>query len=86
MYVLGGLFAKRFLRDWSLKTAFKTLLVGTVFTGLYTLILVWSGASLLDDLSKWFMSYTVATTFYELLLKEFMKRIGISVKKEDPTK
>ncbi len=77
--VLGsGFWAKNYLKKWtalrigkysvSVSTAWKTLIVGTIFTAIYILITS-QGVDITKEMSiEFFVSYIFATSFYELIL------------------
>lgn len=77
--VLGsGFWAKNYLKKWTgirlgkyfvgLSVAWKTLIVGTVFTAIYILI-VSKGVGVSKEMwIESFVSYIFATSFYELIL------------------
>lgn len=69
LVLLGGIFAKHYLARWKADTAWKTLIVGSIFLIMYCLIQEATGKFNLKDTDKIFFSYCVATSLYELLLK-----------------
>lgn len=75
LVLLGGYFSKRYLAEINLSNTIKTLLVGTVFMAVYIIILHVSGLLNKVDYLKYFLSYTVATSLYEIFAKEFGKII-----------
>lgn len=72
LVLMGGFFAKRYMAELNINNAVKTLLVGTVFTAVYLLILHMSGGLQKADYTKYFVSYCVATSLYEILIKKLM--------------
>lgn len=71
LVIAAGFFQKRYLKSFTLNSAFKTLIVGTIFTTIYM--------GLNCDFSSWecakpclmvaFISYCFATSFYEIIVK-----------------
>jgi len=91
--VLGsGFWAKNYLKKWSairigkfsvvISTAWKTLIVGTLFTVVYILIAS-RGISVTKEMwIEFFVSYIFATSFYELILAPISEWVqGKMVKK-----
>ena len=75
LVILGGYAAKKY---WVTETgkpsdAIKTLAVGTVFTIVYTLLTHLQGHAV--NMVKCFVSYAVATSMYEIIIKEVTKVI-----------
>lgn len=69
LVLLGGEFAKKYLCNVNLPVAIKTLIMGTLFTGVYIAI-----TAVYTDFDKaqmpdFFLSYCIATSLYELALK-----------------
>lgn len=83
LVVIGGLFATKYFKWWGLNNAAKTLIFGTIFIGIYILVLHLSGELRKEDYSKYFISYAVATTFYELIKKVIIGNIKKQVDKPD---
>lgn len=85
--LLGGLFAKKYVSSLKWDTVHKTLLVGSLFAAIYVGILAIEGKFVKTDLSKYFFSYAVATSLYELVLKYAINmlssKLGVKVP-EDP--
>lgn len=90
LIIAGGFFATRYLGSLtkiqlgkmviSFNDAWKTLLVGTVFTILYIVVLHFSGELQRDMVKSFFYSYVFATSFYELLVGPIVKFIGNKIK------
>jgi hypothetical protein len=72
LVLLGGFFSKRYLSSWKIDTAFKTLLMGTFFIAGYMAVLHLSGDLQKQHYAKYFVSYCVATSLYEIILKRFL--------------
>lgn len=66
--------------------ALKTLLIGSIFSAVY----VWLDYAVLKTTADWkaemFVSFTVATSFYDILIKPVMIWIGLQKKDDDPAK
>lgn len=82
LVLLGGVFAKNYMSSIKLSNVYKTLIMGSLFSLVYMGILYASGKFAKDDLVKYFFSYCVATSLYELLLRyafDFIgKKLGVS--------
>jgi hypothetical protein len=74
----GGFWAKKYLDGWThirigkwrpkFTTAWKTLIVGSIFTALYIAIMIMTGNIDQELILKYFYSYVTATSFYEIIL------------------
>ena len=78
LVIASGYFQSRYLTDWKLNASLKTLLIATIFTFIY-LSLNCNFDSL--ELAKpcllmAFISYAVATSFYEIIIKHTMTYIN----------
>lgn len=72
--LFGGMIAKNYLKEVVfMNTKWKTLVVGSLFLTLYILVLYISGQLHREDGTKYFISYSVATTFYDHLVKYLLK-------------
>lgn len=80
---LSDFFAKRYLVDINLKDSVKTLIVGTIFTIGYIVVLQLSGGLLKANFEKYFISYAVATSLNELLVRWLVTKISKFFKKEE---
>ena len=80
MVIAGGYFSKAYLTAYKASDAIKTLIVGTVFTCLYLLLMF--AAKHPINIVKCFISYAAATSFYELIIKEITKFVGTFNKDE----
>ena len=77
LVLVGGLFAKNYLNSLKMDTVYKTLLVSTVFVIMYGAIKYVSKTFIMEkDLTRFFISYCVATSLYELLLKVFLDKLS----------
>lgn len=91
LVLCGGGFSKRYLavlthihlfgRDFKISQTWKTLIVGSILSSIYIGLLAYSHQLHQDNYIKYFLSYTVATSFYEIMLKSVFTRLGL--KKED---
>lgn len=66
LVIAGGFFAKKYLAELPVKLTWLTLVTGAVFVGLYAIFLQPDRS----DYAKYFLSYCVATSMYELIIKE----------------
>jgi hypothetical protein len=79
LVIAGGYAVKRY---WStpskmFSTAWKTLIVSTTLVFIYTIIALLTGKADSDFPMRAFISYTVATSLYDLLLKNFTKKLKV---------
>lgn len=91
LVLCGGGFSKRYLgalthihlfgKDFKISQTWKTLVVGSILSSIYIALLAYSHQLHRGDFIKYFLSYTVATSFYEIMLKSVFTRLGL--KKED---
>lgn len=72
LVLMGGFFSKRYMSEININNALKTLIVGTMFTGIYLIVLSISGNLQKADYTKYFVSYCTATSLYEILIKKLM--------------
>lgn len=75
LVIAGGFFQKRYLFNIKLADAWKTFLVGFIFTSIYLLLLVASHQFKTEKLVDYFISFCVATSCYDLVLKPIIKKI-----------
>jgi hypothetical protein len=75
LVLLGGFFSKRYLSAWKWDTAIKTLIVGTIFILGYIAVLYISGELHKQHYAKYFVSYCIATSLYEIILKRFLSMV-----------
>lgn len=76
LFILGGLFAKNYFTDWKLSTAWKTLLVGSLFVLIYVLVQWWAGKFHIHDIDRYVFTYFATTSLYELILKHFFELLS----------
>ena len=69
LVIMGGIFSSKYAKGWSINNATKTLIFGSLFISIYLLILQMSGQLFREDWSKYFISYCVATSLYEIFKK-----------------
>lgn len=76
LIIAGGFFQKRYLNAWKIDSALKTLLVATIFTFLYLALncdfASWEHAR--PCLQTGFVSYAVATSLYEIIVKKLIPK------------
>ncbi|TAN17245.1 MAG: hypothetical protein EPN37_07265 [Chitinophagaceae bacterium] len=72
LILLGGIFATRYLTTWKITSAWKTLIVGTLFVTIYIGIKALEDTFKVADIESYFITYCVTTSLYELILKHFM--------------
>ena len=68
LVILGGYFARRNLKELPLNLTYTTLLTGTAFSFIYLMLLHFTGHTV--DLAKGFVSYCIATSCYDLIVKQ----------------
>lgn len=92
LVISAGFFQSKFLGWWQIvkkyptyNSSLRTLLVGTIFSIVYVALDI----ATLRTVKSWgaeiFISYAVATSFYELLVKPVLIFMGL-VQKQDPPK
>lgn len=79
IYILGGLFAKKYIKIKGVSTTYTTLIVGSLLTIAYVIAMYLENNIL--PFTKIIMSYALATSFYELILKQILKKIGMNDEK-----
>ena len=75
LVLLAGEFQKRYMVDWKANPAMKTLVTSLLFTMIYAILVIVSSGYERQLPLRWFFSYVVATSLYELLLKKWFKKI-----------
>jgi hypothetical protein len=73
LVIASGYFQSAYMKDLNFADALKTLLVSFIASGIYLLL-----AGDLNDkasLAKYFFSYFIATSLYEILLKGWTKKL-----------
>ena len=81
LVLLAGQFQKRYLFHMNMSGAMKTLLVSFVFTFVYAILLTLSEGFTKQLPLRWFFSYVVATSLYELILKRWIEKFFSDSKK-----
>lgn len=72
LVICAGFFQKKYLQEVNILPALKTLIVGCLFVGIWVLI-KWVNKSLeRDKVEDYFISFAVATSLYDLVLKPFI--------------
>lgn len=82
LVLLSGFFSTRYLFELNIKDVYKTFIVGTILTAIYLFLLNVNGMLLRADYTKYFVSYTVATSLYEILLKRLTEFIANKFKSD----
>lgn len=72
LVLLAGLFQKKYLETINLNGAWKTLIISTIFTLAYALLIALAGKYTKDLPLKCFFSFVTTTSLYELFLKKFL--------------
>jgi hypothetical protein len=72
LVLLAGLFQKKYLETINLSGAWKTLIVSTIFTLIYALLIALAGKYTKELPLNCFFSFVTATSLYELFLKKFL--------------
>lgn len=67
----AGFFQQRYLYNLKWSQALRTLAVSFVFSAVYLILLSIAGQFKKENIVQYFISYAVATSFYELLIKPF---------------
>lgn len=68
LVILGGYFARRNLKELPINLTYSTLITGTVFSFIYLWLAHLAGREV--DLVKGFVSYCIATSCYDLIVKQ----------------
>jgi hypothetical protein len=73
LVIASGYFQSAYLKDLNFNDALKTLFVSFVVSGIYLLLV----GDLNDkaSLARYFFSYFIATSLYEILLKSWTKKL-----------
>jgi hypothetical protein len=73
LVIASGYFQSAYLKDLNINDALKTLLVSFVASGIYLLL----AGDLVNkaSLAKYFFSFFLATSLYEILLKGWTKKL-----------
>lgn len=74
LVICGGFFAKKYLEPVNIVPAWKTLIVGFVFSLVYILLLIISVKFNKEKLVDYFISFAVATSLYDLVIKPVLKK------------
>ena len=74
LVLLAGLFQKKYLETINISGAWKTLIVSTIFTLVYAILVALAGNYTKELPLKCFFSFVTATSLYELFLKKFMSK------------
>jgi hypothetical protein len=73
LVIASGYFQSAYLKDLNFNDALKTLLVSFIVSGIYLAV----GGNITDkaSLAKYFFSFFLATSLYEVLLKGWTKKL-----------
>ena len=73
LVIASGYFQSAYLKDLNINDALKTLLVSFIASGIYLLL----SGDLVNkaSLAKYFFSFFLATSLYEILLKGWTKKL-----------
>jgi hypothetical protein len=75
LVICAGFFQKKYLENVNLLPAVKTLIVGCVFVAAWVII-KWANNSLVKDkIEDYFISFAVATSLYDLVVKPLLKKL-----------
>jgi hypothetical protein len=77
----AGFFQARYLGDIKGSSALKTLVVSFIFSVIYIILLKVAGNFQRENSAIYFISYCVATSFYEILIKPFLNALKIDLNK-----
>jgi hypothetical protein len=75
LVLLAGEFQKKYMEDLKMKPALKTLVASSVFSLIYVVLFCLANGFDKQLPVRWFFSYTVATSLYELLLKKILNKL-----------
>jgi hypothetical protein len=81
LVILGGYFARRNLSQLPINITYSTLLAGTAFSCIYLLLMHVTGQPV--NLVKAFISYCIATSCYDLFVKQIEGYLDKKGKKEN---
>lgn len=76
IYLLGGMFAKKYVNIPKVTTTYKTLIVGTLLTMIYVALMYMDGYII--PFAKVLLSYALATSLYELIIKTVKRKMNIT--------
>lgn len=75
LVICAGYWQKKNLSTINMIDAWKTLIVSFVFCFVYVLLLFIAGHLKKDKLVDYFISFAVATSMYDLILKPIIKKL-----------
>ena len=73
LVLAGGFFAKKWLKEININDTWKTLIVSTMMISGWVIVQYANGMLTREDYPKFFLSYCLATSFYELLIKRLVQ-------------
>ncbi len=74
LVILSGQFQKKYLADIKMNGAWLTLLTSFVFCCLYGMAFSFAYGFTPDLILKWFFSYVLATSLYDLFLDKWINK------------
>lgn len=72
--LLSGIFQQKYLFNLQVNGAWKTLIVSFIAGSFYALLFAYAFGFRHDMPLRWFFSYFLSTSLYELLFKKFIKK------------
>lgn len=74
LVISSGFWSKKYLETVNIVPAWKTLIVSFVFTCIYILLLIFSNNFRVEKIVDYFISFAIATSLYDLILKPLLKK------------
>lgn len=75
LVVLSGIFQSKYWTEGkNISGAWKTLITSFLFCWIYVAIRIFIGVAQKEDALKWFFSYVLATSLYDLFLKKWLSK------------
>lgn len=74
LVISSGFWSKKYLDTVNILPAWKTLIVSFIFTSLYVLLLIISNNFRVEKIVDYFISFAIATSLYDLILKPVIKK------------
>lgn len=75
LVICAGFWQKKNLATVNIVDSWKTLIVSFVFCAVYIILLLLAGHLKKDKLVDYFLSFAVATSMYDLILKPVVKKL-----------
>jgi len=73
LVISSGFWSKKYLHTVNILPAWKTLIVSFIFTSLYVVLLIISNNFRVEKIVDYFISFAIATSLYDLILKPVIK-------------